>query len=102
MTKTGTFAGVPARKMKPTQRHRPAIWENMLGTVYAMDDAGAIRYFDLDHAAAIEYAGANYDRDPRIARTPARFGGRPVVRWGNGEDYTKEPRGAQLVLWILR
>ena len=97
MTATA-FAGVPARDMKPTKRHRPAIWENMLGTVYAMDDAGAIRYFDLDHAAAIEFAGANFDRDPRIARTPSprRF------RYGDGDDFSKEPRPGQRVLWITR
>lgn len=31
----GPFEG--ARKARPTQAHRPALWEAMLGTVYAMN-----------------------------------------------------------------
>lgn len=65
------FSG--ARKMKPTLKHRPAIWECMLGTVYAMNDAGDRRYFDYDWDAAREFAGVGEEgRDPRVYRAAHR------------------------------
>lgn len=63
---THPFAG--ARKMKPTQKHRPAIWEAMLGTVYACNDEGQVRYFDYDWDAAREFAGVAPERDLRVWR----------------------------------
>lgn len=46
-----------ARQMKPTRHHRPGLWENMLGTVYAQNRAGEVRYFDYDWAEAIAFIG---------------------------------------------
>lgn len=57
------------RKMQPTTKHRPAIWEMLLGTVEAMNDAGEVRYFDYDYDAAVAFAGVEEEgRDPRLAR----------------------------------
>jgi len=64
----------------------------MLGTVYAMNDVGEIRYFDYDHTAARAFAGVlEAERDPRLART----------KDGSYGDYQR-PRRGQYVLWILK
>lgn len=90
---TGPFDG--ARKMRPTQEHRPAVWEAMLGTVYAMNDSREIRAFDYDYEAARAFAGVDRDgADPRLARVKRR------VRYGRGNSPEMEPREGQLVLWI--
>ena len=91
-----TFAGIAAPLKPPTQRHRPAVWECLLGTVYAMNSEGEIRYFDFDYAAAKAHAGVTPDSDPRLAKVKER------VRYGNGADSSKEPRQGQTALWILR
>ena len=65
---THPFAG--ARKMKPTQKHRIAIWECMLGTVYASNGTET-RYFDYDWDGAREFAGVTAEgADPRVYRNP--------------------------------
>lgn len=64
------------RKAKPTKQHRPAVWECMLGTVYAANDAGTTRYFDYDWAGALSYAGVEEEgRDPRLARADRNYAG---------------------------
>lgn len=73
MSKTKYFIGIPGRVMKPTKKHRAAIWECMLGTVYAMNDEGKVEYFDYDYTAAREFASipqSEESRDTRIFRTP--------------------------------
>lgn len=93
-TKTVRWLDVYVERRPPTKKHRPAIWENMLGTVYAMNDDGETRYFHYDHEGAIAFAGVTPDRDPRLAPKKER------VR------YTRyawtEPRTGQTVLWITR
>lgn len=64
-----------ARRLQPTKAHRAAVWENMLGTIYAANPVGEVRYFDYDYAAAIAFVGKV--TDVRVARfhpykTPAR------------------------------
>ncbi len=83
-----------ARKQRPTQQHRAALWENMLGTVYAQNAAGEIRYFDYDYAAAIQFIG-EID-DVRVARysSDLRMGARADA------DY-QHPRVGQLV-WFVK
>jgi hypothetical protein len=85
-----------ARK-PPTKKHRPAVWENMLGTVYAMNEAKEVRYFDYDYDAALDFAGYGSlsDRDPRTARKTLPY------RYTNGASH-EEPRKGQMVLWILK
>lgn len=59
------------RQRSYTLRHRPLIWECMLGTVYAARQADQQpRYFDYDWAAARLYAGVDSATDLRIC--PAR------------------------------
>lgn len=79
-----------ARRMRPTQRHRAAIWENMLATVYAANDEGAIRYFDYDWDAARAYAGIKPTSDPR------------VYRHAVNSSAPDGPRRGQLVLYVLK
>ena len=89
--------GLPAMpKLPPTLKHRPAIWECMLGTVYATNDQGETEYFDYDYEAAIKHCGFDETRDPRI------FKNRQHVRWSNGKDYAGDPPVGKRVVWILR
>lgn len=94
-TALATFRG-SARKMAPTRQHRAALWENMLGTVYAMDAAGVVQYFDYDYAAAVKHIGAV--EDVRVARF-SRYRTRLGVD-GMSESYML-PRDGQLV-WFVR
>ena len=74
-----------------TAKHKPLIWENMLGTVYARDfnDSGstkAAKYFDYDWDAAHEYAGVDKCTDLRISRVKTAYANYPkvgkLVLWG--------------------
>jgi len=79
------------RRMPPSKKHRPALWENILGTLYAYNGE-AVQYFDFDWLGAQDYAGVNDDCDPRLYKAKRR------ARWpGNCT-----PPSNQLVLWILK
>jgi len=65
------------RVPRVTLKHRPLIWECMLGTVYAMGREGP-RYFDYDWAAAREYAGVAAHSDLRLTRTQRSLGEYPM------------------------
>lgn len=60
------FAG--AARKRPTRKHRPAVWEAMLATVYARNAAGVTRYFDYDWDAARAFAGVDQATDLRLYR----------------------------------
>lgn len=82
------------RPMRPTLKHRPAIWEMMLGTVYAMNDAGEVRYFDYNWEGARAFAGVDEpDRDPRHSR---------ALRGHLDYLGTSAPNTRQMVLWVLK
>lgn len=61
-----TFLKVPCKKAPPTRQHRPAVWECMLGTVYALSPAGECKYFDYDHEGAMAFAGVSPAADNRL------------------------------------
>jgi hypothetical protein len=83
------------RKARPTQKHRPAVWECMLATVYAMNDAGEVQYFDYDWDAAREFAGISPERDLRIAKVPAG------VRYGaHSLRSDMQPPAGRRALWV--
>lgn len=85
-----------AVKKAPTKRHRAALWENMLGTVYAMNPAGEVRYFDYDYEEAVKFIGANIT-DVRVAKFDRRtspYGQR------SGADYVT-PRQKQVVWFVI-
>lgn len=95
MPATTTFLNrVPARCMPPTKRHRPAIWENMLGTVFACNPSGQVKFFDYDYDGAVAWAGLTSDSDPRVAKVPAG------VRYVS--DGTVAPRAGKVALWAKR
>lgn len=96
VTALSTFRSA-ARKMAPTRKHRAALWENMLGTVYAMNRNGDVEYFDYDYAAAVAHIGAV--EDVRVARhVPYRF--RLGALGGDNNDYML-PRAGQVVWFVL-
>ena len=60
--------------MKPTLKHRPAVWECMLGTVYASNGT-EVRYFDYRWEEARAFAGVDAEgADPRVARSTTSYG----------------------------
>ncbi|QZD97742.1 hypothetical protein SEA_VINE_33 [Gordonia phage Vine] len=72
-TRTRTFARITGRAMRPTQKHTPVMWEGILGTVYAVNPQGDVKYFDYDWQAARDYADIPDDADIRIAPAPHSF-----------------------------
>ena len=76
--------------MKPTLKHRPAVWEAILGTVYAVNDKGVAKYFGYKHNEALKYADVDKNADNRFARTERTY---------NYNDYQGISR-KQFALWI--
>ena len=79
-----------------TQKHVPLIWENMLGTVYALNSARVAEYFDYDYTKAHEFAGVAGCTDLRVARCPRS------CNWTNGKGYITGPRQGKWALWGVR
>ena len=89
--KTTYFLGTRAGKAPPTKKHVPAIWECILGTVYARNAQGETRYFDYNHDEARAFAGLGQDKvDIRVARARVV----DETAWGI--------RRGRHVLWIRR
>lgn len=84
-----SYLGIECRKMKPTKKHRPAIWESMLGTVKAMSSKREIRYFDYDYEAAKEFAELGEDLRAYRADRTLNYDGKP-------ENYISK---GKLILW---
>ena len=89
-TLTKKYLEVECKVQPPTKNHRPALWENMLGTVYAMNDQGKVQYFDYDYEGAKEFAGILDKNDIRLGK----FSG----KWGTLGANTI-PKG-KLVVWV--
>jgi len=86
-----SFINIPCEKKPPTQKHRPALWEAMLGTVYAYDGR-EVKYFDYDWERAIKFAKVPTDgTDCRLAKKK-----RNVTYTGSLD----EPSVGKLILWI--
>ena len=83
------------REIKPTRKHRPAIWESVLGTVYAYNGKDPVQYFDYDWDSAHRYAGVSPDRDPRVFKITRSM---KYVRYPGSVT----PPTGQLILWILK
>lgn len=91
-----TFVGVKCRRMKPTLKHRPVLWENMWGTVYAMSPTGEVKYFDCDTKAALRFARVSTQgADNRVHRIDFYTLQRVRTNRRNSES----PSAGQLVLW---
>ena len=86
-------------RLKPTAKHRPFLWENMFGTVFAANAKGKIEYFDYDYAKALKFAGV----DPRTADIRvARYCDGHYNQRGNLRDPHNymAPRERQWVWWV--
>jgi len=74
------------KKSTVTVKHKPLIWENMLGTVYARSPQGLVKYFDYDWTGAYKFAQVNNCVDLRIAKNKSRVSNWPsvgkVALWG--------------------
>lgn len=100
--KTCYFLGVKCSTLPRTKRHRAAVWECMLGTVYAVNDAGECRYFDYNHAAALEFAGVTPERDPRAHKVRREDNYNWIKVRPKGTPCYDNPRVGKLVLWITK
>jgi len=87
------FMGMQARAMKPTLKHRPAMWGGILGTVYASNGQKA-EYFDYDYDAAKAFAGVTEEGDLRMYNWDGKYGypGMGIV----------QPKVGTKVLWVLK
>jgi hypothetical protein len=84
------FAG--AARKPVTKKHQLAIWENMLGTVYARSPRGEVRYFDYKWDEAREFAEIKSGDDLRLDRA------KRVSYTGD----TRNPRFGQICLFVKR
>ena len=84
--------GLEYSKKKPTLKHRPAIWENILGTIFASDRKGNSEYFDYNYIEAREFAKLQKTRDIRVYP----YDGRPI-----GIRKEHKPKIGHSVIWIL-
>jgi len=88
------------RKAKPTKRHKPVIWEGILGTVYAASPAGEVRYFDYNWDDARAFAEVDTEgADLRIAK-PRQVDPYPVRYYSRQSDCG--PSYLQTCLWAVR
>lgn len=87
--------GLTIRKIKPTQKHRVAITNGILGTVYAVNAEGTSKYFDYDYRGARAWAGLDTAKDIRLAVPPRKN----VVWIKNGDA---NPRNNERCLWVLK
>ena len=93
------FVGIVCERKKPTKKHRPAIWEALLGTLKAMNDDGEVKNFDYDWNAAFIFAGVavggKRKRDARL--WPNRFSHKNGYSAGK---YHEAPDPGKLVVWV--
>lgn len=76
-----------------TKKHKPLVWENMLGTVYARSPKGKAEYFDYDYDAARKHAQVDNHTDLRNCKYDRN-------KHGNlGDMDYKHPRHGQTILW---
>lgn len=92
------FANVRCHRGKPTKAHRPALWENMLGGIYAMNMAGECRYFDFKYEEASTFAGITQNGDNRVFKMTEELY-KSYVIFGCVDA---NPRPGKLVLWVPR
>lgn len=61
-----------------TQKHTPLLWENMLGTVRAVNPAGVEQYFDYDYEGAHAYIELDKYEDLRVCKVKYSYQGWPA------------------------
>ncbi|MDE1907513.1 MAG: hypothetical protein KGH75_13795 [Rhodospirillales bacterium] len=77
--------GIKSKNIK--KAHKPLIWENMLGTVYARNPhTHEVKYFDYDYEGAHKHADTKNCDDLRISKCPYQ----PTVGY---------PRPGKYALW---
>jgi hypothetical protein len=80
------YIGINCKRQRPTLEHEPAIWENMLGAIYAANPAGVVKYFDYKWEEAKEWARISEGQDPRLWRD--RYGEKRSIHWSQERKLT--------------
>lgn len=75
---------------KITKKHIPLCWECILGTVYAKDIDGNVKYFDYNYVSAISFMKLNNYHNLRVCKNPYHF------------SQYQFPKTNQLVLWGIK
>ena len=79
------YLDVKCQKKKNTKNHRPAMWEGILATVYAMNSKKEIKYFDYKYEEAKKFA--ELGDDLRVWKSEWHWVGGPAkgdwVLWTN-------------------
>lgn len=71
------FYGAP-KKSSYTKKHRPLVWEGMLGTVYALKHGHEEpKYFHYDYEDAHKHAETENHTDLRVAKVKDSYAGWP-------------------------
>jgi hypothetical protein len=78
------------RTYKITKKHIPLCWECILGTVYAKNVNGAVKYFDYNYDNAINFMSLNNYYDLRLCKCPYNI------------SLINYPKYKQLVLWGIK
>ena len=81
--------GVKAKSI--TKKHKPLIWEGMLGTVHSRSPEGETKYHHYDWDEAHEHAQVHNHKDLRIARSPHEYSWEGINPTG--------PRKGKHALW---
>jgi hypothetical protein len=90
--------GIQHTKEKPTPRHRIALWENIRGIIYAMNETGVINSFGYDLKKAKEFAGL--EMDGRLYKKDVRLYKFALEFTANLKYGYKGPKKDQLVIWV--
>lgn len=61
-----------------TQKHKPLLWENMLGTVRAVNPQNVEKYFDYDWEGAHRYIELDKYTDLRVCKVKVSYQGWPA------------------------
>lgn len=75
-----------------TQKHKPIVWENMLGTVYSRNAEKQVKYHDYNYEAAHAHARTHEFSDLRVAKSKHDY------RMGNN-SMPEGPRKGRYALW---
>lgn len=88
-------------KKPPTQKHRPVLTMGILGTVYAINPAGRMQYFDYDWAGALVYAGVEAVTAQEFRELDLRVSKPKSPRYLPGHDmWHPELKIDRLAYWV--
>ena len=102
VAKIGFILGVEVMKQRPSYAHRVAIFECILGTVYAVNEQGEVKYFDYDSSGAHEWAGITDPKNATQAHGARWYHNKAGFPTGIDTQNMFKPSKERKCLWIKR